>query len=265
MIFANHAHLYPDELRENSGLDSLKQLMWDCGLDRVVAFATFPFIFKRLGSDRDNNSWLYHKIKNEDSIVPFGTLDFTKTDLIQQVDHIADLGFKGIKLHPAAQGFALLEERALEVYARAQEHDLFLSFHTGVHHSRLKDSQPILFDEIAYQFTDLRFSMEHIGGYSFFKEALAVMINNDRQGRQPRIFAGWTSIEDNNKTAWALTDEQLETVIAQTGELNSIFGLDFPFKDADYINRAIDRVKNLNISQEAKANILGGNLLRELS
>lgn len=264
MIFANHAHVYPTQLRENADLDALKRLMGECGIEKCVAFAPFPKIFAELGLDINNNVWLSEQIKNDSAFTGFGTIDFDRDDLEDQVDLVASLGFKGIKLHPPAQEFAILEDTALRVYERAQKHNLFLSFHTGLHWSRLKDNLPIQYDEVAYQFPDLRLSLEHIGGYSFFNEALAVIANNKRGGRQPRVFAGWTSIDRLEGSAWALTDTQLETVIAQTGEEKSIFGLDFPFKDAAYITDSIKRIRSLNITDTAIEKILGGNLLREL-
>lgn len=263
MIFANHAHLYPSKLRENGDVAALKRLMAECGIDRCVAHAPFPDKFKELGEDINNNVWLSREIKGEPSLTGFGTLDFEREDLEEQVDLVVSLGFKGIKLHPPAQGFGITEKRAYRVYERSQRHNLFLSFHTGLHWSPLKDNLPILYDEVAFSFPDLRFSMEHIGGYSFFNDALAVIANHKRGGRQPRVFAGWTSIEQGSG-AWSLTDTQLETVITQTGEEKSIFGLDFPFKDAKAITMAIERIKSLNLTQTAKDNILGGNLEREI-
>ncbi len=265
MIFANHAHIFPAELREDGDLNALRRLMDECGIDKCVAFATFPGRFAELKLKINNNVWLYEQIKNDAAFTGFGTIDFEKDNLEEQVDLIASLGFKGLKLHPPAQEFAILEERALRVYDRAQGHALFLSFHTGVHWSRLKDNLPIQYDEVAYNFPDLRFSMEHIGGYSFFNDALAVIANNKRNGRQPRVFAGWTSIDSAQGGAWTLTDTQLETVVAQTGEEKSIFGLDFPFKKAEYITASIKRIQSLNITDTAKEKILGRNLERELS
>ena len=264
MIFANHAHIYPSALREDSDLDALKRLMEECGIDRCVTFATFPDKFAELELDINNNVWLSEQIKNDPAFTGFGTIDFEKDNLEDQVELVASLGFKGIKLHPPAQDFAILESRAFSVYERAQKLNLFLSFHTGLHWSRLKDNLPIQYDEVAYQFPQLRISLEHIGGYSFFNEALAVIANNKRDGRQPRIFAGWTSIDSSVGGAWSLTNTQLETVIAQTGEEKSIFGLDFPFKKAPYITDSINRIKSLNITDSAKEKILGGNLLREI-
>ncbi|NLX92354.1 MAG: amidohydrolase family protein [Clostridiales bacterium] len=264
MIFANHAHIYPTQLREDGDLDALKKLMETCGIDRCVAFATFPEKFAELGLNINNNVWLSEQIKHDPAFTGFGTIDFRQDNLEEQVELVASLGFKGIKLHPPAQGFAVLDDKALRVYDRAQSLNLFLSFHTGLHWSRLKDNLPILYDEIAFNFPELRLSMEHIGGYSFFNDALAVLANHKRGGRQPRVFAGWTSIDSIDGSAWTLTDAQLETVIAQTGEEKSIFGLDFPFKDASYITSSINRINALNITDTAKKKILGGNLLREI-
>ncbi len=264
MVFANHAHVYPAALRENGCLNALKQLMDECSIEKCVAFATFPDRFAEYRTDINNNVWLYDQIKNDGAFVGFGTLDFERDNLEDQVELVASLGFKGIKLHPPAQEFAVTGERAFRVYEKAQDLGLFLSFHTGLHWSRLRDNLAVSYDEIAYNFRALRFSMEHIGGYSFFHEALAVIANNTRDGLQPRVFAGWTSIENKPGAAWCLTDAQLEAVVAQTGEDRSIFGLDFPFKKADYIKEAISRIRSLNIPESAKEKILGGNLQREM-
>ena len=43
-------------------------------------------------------------------------------------------------------------DKACEVYSAAQENGLFLSFHTGLHWHRIADYQPLLFDEVAWNF-----------------------------------------------------------------------------------------------------------------
>ena len=91
------------------------------------------------------------------------------------------------------------------------------------------------------------------------------MCNNSRGGVQPRVFAGWTSVSDKDgPDEWALTDEQLKTVLLQTGDDQSIFGLDFPYKNAEYIKYEIERYKSLDISDEAKENILSKALSKVL-
>lgn len=257
MIFSNHAHIFPKELRPDGSVDSLMKFLDECEIDKTVAFAPFSDRFHEGGFEGSPNTWLAGQIKGNDRLVGFGTVDFTQ-NLRDEVDRIADLGFKGIKLHPPYQEFVIDGPEAFQVYERAQELGLFVSFHSGMHWHRLRENRVILFDEVAWNFPDLKFSMEHIGGYHFFREALAVMCNNSRRGGN--VFAGWTSVTYKKGDAWALTDEELETVIYQTGENNSIFGLDFPYAKPDKIKADIERIKKLDISEECKEKILGKTL-----
>ncbi len=266
MIVANHAHLFPKEIKESGTLDELKKMMDACGIDKCVAFAPFSERFEEENFGGDTNSWLAREIKNEPDIIGFGTVDFKAPDLADQVKRIAELGFKGIKMHAPYQEFRIDGEDAFKVYEQAEKEGLFISFHCGMHWHRLKDTEPILFDEVAWNFKNLRFSLEHIGGYHFFRDSLAVMCNNSRGGVQPRVFAGWTSISDKDGIGgWTLTDTELETVIHQTGEERSMFGLDFPYNDIEDIKYDMARIRRLNISDKAKENILGGTLAKILS
>ncbi len=262
-IFANHAHVFPEEARPGCGIDSLKALMDECSIERAVCFAPFPSQYREYNMPGDCISWLAGAIKNDDSLVGFGTIDFDSGDITGQVNRIADIGFRGIKLHPAYQEFNIMGDKACEVYSAAQENGLFLSFHTGLHWHRIADYQPLLFDEVAWNFPRLKFSMEHVGGYHFFREALAVICNNHHRASDPRrVYAGLTSImpDDNGlPDYWTLTDDELMTLIHQ-GDDCAIFGLDFPYKKAGYAKALINRIIALDISEEAKEGILGKNL-----
>ncbi len=68
------------------------------------------------------------------------------------MEAIYQLGFPGIKLHPAFQHFTSMGKRAFGVYAAAQKKDLFLTFHTGIHWHRISDYNVLLFDEVAPSF-----------------------------------------------------------------------------------------------------------------
>ena len=265
-IFANHAHLFAKNTKPNADIDKLKELLDACEIEKAVCFAPFTDQLARYGITENSRKWLANEIKNEPQFVGFGTIDFDEKNLKDQVKETADLGLLGLKIHPAAQELKIDSPELFEVYEEAEKQGLFISFHTGLHWHRIKDYQMLLFDEVAYNFPKLRFSMEHIGGYSFFKEALLVMNNNSRDDIQ-HVFAGWTSISmekddfgNERQGAWSLTDDELCTLIHQTGPKRSIFGLDFPYKDIEYTKKAIERIKNLPIAEEAKRGILGDNL-----
>ena len=270
-IFANHAHLFPENTKPNGDIDCLRALLDECGIEKAVCFSPFRHQMDMYAHTTGQNpcQWVAQAIKNDDRFVGFGTVDFDRKDLKDQVKRIKDLGLLGIKIHPAAQEVNVAGKELFEVYEEAENQGLFLSFHTGLHWHRISDYQMLLFDEVAYNFPKLRFSMEHMGGYSFFKEALLVINNNSR--RETPVYAGWTSISmetdemgNPRQGAWSLTDDDLCTLIHQTGPYRSIFGLDFPYKDAEHTKAAIERIKNLPISEEAKCGILGENLRKAL-
>ena len=260
-IFANHAHVFPEEAKPGCGIDSLKALMDECSIERAVCFAPFPSQYKEYNMPGDCISWLAGAIKNDDSLVGFGTIDFDSGDITGQVNRIADLGFRGIKLHPAYQEFNIMGDKACEVYSAAQENGLFLSFHTGLHWHRIADYQPLLFDEVAWNFPCLKFSMEHVGGYHFFREALAVICNNHHRASDPRrVYAGLTSImpDDNGlPDYWTLSDDELLTLIHQGDDDCAIFGLDFPYRKALYDKMGSDPEFKKDVLDTIKSTLYG--------
>ena len=262
-IFANHAHVFPANVRPEGTVETLLETMDACDIERAVCFAAFPSQLKP--ENEETNQWLYRQLRGRDRLEGFGVIDFSRADLADQVRRIADLGFKGIKIHPAYQKIAVDGGAAFQVYAEAERLGLFLSFHTGVHWHRIRDYQVWKFDEVAYHFPRLRFSMEHLGGYCFFNEGLAVMLNNMHRGQEPRIYAGLTSVFDTDRNrAWHLSDEKIHDLIWQTGDKACIFGLDFPYNNAQMIDGLTNHLLGMDLLEETKQAILGGNLRRIL-
>lgn len=261
-ILAHHAHVFPRSVRPEATVERLLRLMDECEIDQVVCFS--PFSYQLKGTEIDGNEWLADVIKHRSELIGFGTIDFNQNNITNQVQQIHDLGMKGIKLHPAAQQFHILSAKVMEVYELAQELNLFLTFHTGVHWHRIKDYAVVDFDEIAYLYPQLRFSMEHVGGYHFFNEALAVLVNNLRD-RQPRVYAGLTSVfTPNHNRYWYLSRERLQELIIQTGTDYLIFGLDFPYNLEAETKLGIQTIKEMELSESDKSKIMGGNLRRVL-
>lgn len=261
-IFANHAHVFRQDQREDGTVSALLEVMEQTGIERSVCFAPFY----EWGLDYNPNQWLAEELADHPELTGFGVVDIHGQDLAAQVKAIRELGFKGIKLHPAFQKFAIDSPEAFEVYRTAQDCGLFLSFHTGVHWHRIKDYEPLLFDEVAWNFPELKFSMEHVGGYCFFNEALAVMLNNrNEHSGQCNVYAGLTSVFDNDRNRfWYLGKDKVETLIHMTSDSLCLFGLDFPYNGKDKIKEAIEAVMALDISEEGKQRILGGNLAKVL-
>ncbi|MBQ7841482.1 MAG: amidohydrolase family protein [Lachnospiraceae bacterium] len=260
-IIAHHAHVFQEQVRAEGSISSLKSVMDECSIDQAVCFAPFSKYFQSENGE-SANKWLYEQIKNEERLLGFGTIDFTRDDLKDQTEEIFALGLSGIKMHPAFQKFKIDDDRACQVYEVAQKRGLPISFHTGIHWHRIADYNTLLYDEVAYRFPELKICMEHVGGYSFFNEAVAVMSNN-----RTNVFAGLTSVFDRGQNKyWYLGEEKVRDLIWLTGIDRCVFGLDFPYNNAEKIKEAIQSMNHcldsLGLGEEEKAKVFGGNLLR---
>jgi len=266
-ILANHAHVFPADVNPDATIDRLMKLLDDCGIAEAVCFA--PFAQQLDGRGIDANEWLAREVKSRDRLHGFGTIDLRRDDVKDQVRRAKELGLKGLKLHPNTQRFDVLDPRALETYAAAEDAGLFVTFHTGVHHYRLENYRVTKFDEVAHRFPNLSFSMEHVGGYSFFNEALAIIFNNipfpPVPGKRPRVYGGLTScFTPDWLRFWYLSPERLKELLLQVGPGLLIFGLDFPYNGAAQIQFALKRLEEEVPDERDRALILGGNLRREL-
>jgi predicted TIM-barrel fold metal-dependent hydrolase len=271
-VFLNHAHVFPADLVPSGSLERLAQVAEQCGIDRVVCFAPLPtspdpavvkenpWLAKK--AVMDCSGWLAEALDAWPQFVGFGTVDFRRADLREQVERIADLGLRGIKLHAPAQEFDVLGKQAFQVYEEAQRQALPVTFHTGPHGFRLKwYSDPLAYDEISFNFPELRIILEHVGHWPFFRQMAGVICNcNRRAGRgEKRAYAGLTAVFDQLKIA-DLAPEDTEKVLEWVGEDGAILGMDFPWYSAQQYRHDIDTVRRLNISDEGKSAILGGNL-----
>jgi predicted TIM-barrel fold metal-dependent hydrolase len=265
-IFANHAHVFPPSLNEGGTVDRLLRLMDACQIDQCVCFAPFPHACDQIGLSPNN--WLTQEIQRNNRLFAFGTVDVRRANIADQVKEAHELGCRGLKMHPNAQNFAILSPPALEAYAAAERWDMFITFHSGVHRTPLKETRVLMFDEVAWRFPNLRFSLEHIGGPHFFYEALAVLFNHQPTPWAPaksNVFGGLASVFSTKVNRfWYLGPARLAELIAQIDATQLIFGLDFPFNLEAETDLAIQTIRGLALSSEHIELILGGNLRREL-
>jgi predicted TIM-barrel fold metal-dependent hydrolase len=268
-ILANHAHVFPAAVNADGTIDRLLTFLDNTGIEQAVCFAPFAHQCERAGFQQPPNDWLAGALRGQPRLFGFGTLDLERPDIEAQVRHAKKLGLLGLKMHPNAQKFDILCPAALKAYAAAEAQEMFITFHTGVHRYPLRGINVQHFDEIAWKFPDLRFSLEHVGGYSYFPDALAVIVNAipypPVPGRRCMVYAGLTScLTPNYLRFWYLPPERLNELILQAGVDQLIFGLDFPYNKEDHIEIAINTIKSLDLLEPDQAKILGGNLREAL-
>ncbi len=146
-----------------------------------------------------------------------------------------DLGLRGIKLGANYQNFDPLESRALAIYEQAQKHGLPILFHQGtspVRNAPIRLAHPLLMDEIAMRYPDLKIVMAHLG-HPWQAESCVVIrkhpnVYADISGTFYRPFSFW---EQMVKAAeWNVLDKVL-------------FGTDYPITT---VAETLDHLRRVN-------------------
>ena len=189
-----------------------------------------------------------------DRFIGFGSTDPLKgSRAVEELERIAELGLKGVKLHPSLQAFAPDDERYWPLYERAQELELVLLFHTGTsgigagqpggQGIRLDYARPIRIDAVAAAFPNLNVIAAHFG-YPWHLELLSMALHK-------------TNIHIDI-SGWAPKYIPADVIRELKGRLQDqfVFGSDYPFIQPQ---RCLDELAQLDIPDTALQKVLVSN------
>jgi hypothetical protein len=150
-------------------------------------------------------------------------------------------GARGIKLHPALQGFLLCDELVYPIVELAAELGVPIFFHTGTP----AFAQPMQLSELAMRFPNVKFIMGHMGSTDFKLEAV------DAGVLSPNIYLD---------TSWILP-ELVTKAVAAVGADRVLFGSDSPLSTLR-IEMGARRATRWSDAERAK--VMGESMLRLL-
>lgn len=130
------------------------------------------------------NEFVSQFTKNHEELIPFGCINFEdKKPYEEQAKYAVEiLGMKGFKLLPSYQHFYPNDQSLFPFYEYIQSLGIPIMFHTGTsifHGTRIRYADPLLLDEVADEFPDLKIIMEH-GGRTFWYDRAAWLISKYR-------------------------------------------------------------------------------------
>jgi uncharacterized protein len=128
-IFDGHVHLGNDIDGFNGVYEELQRIFDRFGISRAFMFC-MDEADRHPGFRAPNDRTLEYAKRSEGTLIPFVRLDLTE-DPIGEAERCLDLGARGIKLHPRAQGFLLDDERLAPVFALAAERRVPILIHGG--------------------------------------------------------------------------------------------------------------------------------------
>ncbi|MCD6083675.1 amidohydrolase family protein [Candidatus Aerophobetes bacterium] len=259
-MLLNHCHVMPEGVfnknrPEEGTLQHLNKIMEELGIEEAVLFAPFTYQIPE-GSYRCNQ-WLWELIRKKRQFYGFVTVHPLDPDALNILNEFANKGFVGVKFHPAIFRVRLDDSAIEPFYAEAERLNLPILFHVGIHGWQVNCYAPILLDKIAQNHPRLKIIVEHMGGYEFFHQALAVVRNN------PNCYAGISTVLQEDYS-WYIPQSELMYLLRTVGPERIIYGADFPYNGLLRIKRDIEIIRSWNLSQEDEENILGKNLKRLL-
>jgi predicted TIM-barrel fold metal-dependent hydrolase len=258
MIIDFHSHIYPEKIASRAignisdfykipvqGRGTPEDLLERGrrgGVGRFVIFsaAATPGQVVRI------NSYISSVCGEHPEFIGFGTLHRDMEDPAGEIGRIIGLGLRGIKLHPDMQQFNIDDEKMMAVYALL-EGRLPVIFHTGDY--RYSWSHPSRLARVLDAFPKLTAIAAHFGGWSLFDLALEYF-------RDRRCYL------DVSSSIPYLGMKRTEELIGIYGAGRILFGSDYPMWDP---GTELERFRRLNLSEEDREKILGGNAERILS
>ena len=160
-----------------------------------------------------------------EKLVPFGSVHPMYAGALDEFRRsIKELGFKGCKLSPIYQKFHPMDRAACRIYAKAEEWGVPLIFHTATAQAAdipLQYANPVLFDDVAHAFPDLKIIMAHLG-HPWQRECI-VMARKHRNV--------YMELSANFYRPWSLYNALV--LAGEWGQTEKIFfGTDWPYTTA---------------------------------
>lgn len=174
-------------------------------------------------------------VQSDSSRIGFMSIDPMRYDWIDEMDKSIGLGLVGIKLGANYQRFDPLCREALALYSRAEKLGLPILFHTGaspVREAPLKYAHPLVTDEVALRFPDLKIVMAHIG-HPWVRETIVTI------RKHPNVFADASAVYTR---PWMLYEALI--MATEWGVMHKLlFGSDFPVTTPAF---AMGRLRDVN-------------------
>jgi uncharacterized protein len=178
-------------------------------------------------------------------LLPFPSVHPAAPDAPAQVRRIAAEGFRGLKLHPYYQQFAVDEARMDPIYAAIAEGGLVLLLHSGfdIAFPRDRVADPARIWNVVQRFPELRVVAAHFGAWNDWEEVERRLLG------RPVYFDVSTCFDFMDRV-------QAERILKTHPADRLLFGSDSPWVDQQ---KTIADLRSFGLGAEVEARVLGAN------
>ncbi len=178
-----HVHLnnYHESTRRPTAdnIAKLIETMDEVGIDHAVVITSY-----KVDQDRPSVEEITEALADNPRTTVVEGLRWrgdVRSDLFSLEERIRDGIVKGIKLYPGYDLYPINDPSLETVFRIAAKHDVPVMIHTGDTYSKtakVRMAHPLLVDDVAVDYPDVRFVMCHLGN-PWFQDAAEVLYKND--------------------------------------------------------------------------------------
>lgn len=256
MVIDFHTHVFPDriapraieKLSDASGgltpytdgtADGLLSRMQESGVDLSVVLS----IATNAHQQRSVNDFAA-ELDRREGLIAFGSVYPHAPDALLEVERIADMGLRGIKLHPDYQGFDVDDEKMIPLYKKISSLGLITVFHAGVDYGFAPPygATPEKMRRALRHF-DSPVVAAHFGGIGLYADVLALL-------------AGENLYFDTAFSYAMMPKYYALKIIEKHGVDHMLFGTDSPWHSAEMEKRLLS---SLSLTEEELSKIYSEN------
>lgn len=277
MIVDFHTHTFPEKIAaaaiaklqqasrtvafSDGTAPGLRASMAGAGVDFsvVLPVATNPV---KVGAMND----LSAQLTGKEGLIYFGCVHPDMEKAEAEIDRVASLGLKGIKIHPVYQGVDIDDSRFVRILARAGEMGLAVVMHAGddIGFPGVVRCAPEMIRRALLQAGPVKLICAHMGGWRNWErvadclaDTSAMMDTAFSLGKITPLHEGDYAPEEQT----LLDTEAFCRLVQAFGSGRVLFGTDSPW---DGQLAALEKIRALPLADKEKQDILGGNARRLL-
>lgn len=280
MIVDIHTHTFPDKIAgrtieklqgvshsaafSDGTAAGLRSSMARAGVDRsvVLPVATHPGQVERV----NDASARINETTEETGILSLGCIHPDFANWREELERVAALGLRGVKLHPVYQGVDLDDVRYLRILERCGELGLVVITHAGwdIGFPGQVNCSPQMVLRAVKQVGPVKLVLAHMGGWRCWDEVEELLWDTGVCLDTAFSLGSITPLNDGYYTPedLPLLDEGgFMALVRKFGPHRVLFGTDSPWNDQA---QAIARIRALPLTPEEREAILGGNAVKLL-
>lgn len=203
------------------------------GVDKVIVLGMRAF---HSGIMVPNEYVADYASQHPEKVIGFAGVDPAHDNVRQTLEVAVDkLNLRGVKLGPVYQNLHPTDKRIMEVYEFCEARKLPIMIHQGTTFPRvapLKYSLPLLLEDVAFQFPNLRMVIAHLG-HPWVEDTLVLI------RKQPNLYADLSAL---HYRTWQFYNSLI--LAKEYGVLGKVlFGTDYPYTSPE---ATIEALRNFN-------------------